>query len=263
MGFPSITGPHDGEAPVNHALPAWDVACGLYMAVGLLAAERHRQRTGEGQSIEVALQDVALATAGNLGYLAEAQLGEPRARLGNHLFGDFGRDFATADGRVMVAILTARHWRDLVEATGLGEVMAALERALGAGFRRAGDRYGHREALGGVLAPGSRPARARRSRTGWRHVRPLVPLPRLRGGGRRLRDEPLMAVLDQPGVGPHLAPGSPLRLGAAAAPCPPPRWASTPTRCCGTSCPRPRGGSRRCGARARSPSAVGRLPHGG
>ncbi|URN02511.1 CoA transferase [Actinomadura madurae] len=223
MGFPSITGPPDGEAPVNHALPAWDVACGLYMAVGLLAAERHRQRTGERQSIEVALQDVALATAGNLGYLAEAQLGEPRARLGNHLFGDFGRDFATADGRVMVAILTARHWRDLVEATGLGEVMAALERALDADFRRAGDRYGHREALGGVLAPWFASRTCEEVADGlagtsvlWSRYRGFAEV------AAGLRDEPLMAVLDQPGVGPHLAPGSPLRLGAAAAPLPAP-----------------------------------------
>jgi 2-methylfumaryl-CoA isomerase len=29
-------------------LPAWDVACGLYAAIGLLAAERHRRRTGRG-----------------------------------------------------------------------------------------------------------------------------------------------------------------------------------------------------------------------
>ncbi|MFD0532572.1 CoA transferase [Actinomadura luteofluorescens] len=219
MGFPAITGPAGLEAPVNHALPAWDVACGLYMAVGLLAAERHRSRTGEGMRIQVALQDVALATAGNLGYLAEAQLGEPRARLGNHLFGDFGRDFATADGRVMVAILTARHWRDLVEATGLGEVVEALERALGADFRRAGDRYGHREALGGVLASWFASRTCEQVAGGlegtsvlWSRYRDFAEV------AAGLRDEPLMAPLDQPGVGPHLAPGSPVRLGEASPP---------------------------------------------
>src|SRR5690606_17421234 len=153
MGCPYVTGPSGQPAPVNHVLPAWDVACGLYLTVGLLAAERHRLRTGEGQSIRIALQDVALATLGNLGYLAEAQLGEPRPRLGNALFGDFGRDFATADGRVMIVTLTPRHWRDLVEATGFGEVTAALERALGADFRDARDRYAYRDALAGVLAP--------------------------------------------------------------------------------------------------------------
>ncbi|NVI92028.1 CoA transferase, partial [Actinomadura sp. BRA 177] len=211
MGFPGITGP--SGAPVNHALPAWDVACGLYMAIGLLAAERHRLRTGEGQSLRVALQDVALATAGNLGYLAEAQLGEPRQRLGNHLFGDFGRDFPTADGRVMVAVLTPRHWRDLVEATGLSEVSAALERALGADFRRAGDRFTYREALGGILAPWFASRTCAQVEDGlqntsvlWSRYRDFAEV------AATLPDEPLMGELNQPGIGSHLAPGSPLRL---------------------------------------------------
>src|SRR5580692_4283866 len=43
-GFPLVTGP--GGAPVNHVLPAWDIAAGLYLATALLAAERHRARTG-------------------------------------------------------------------------------------------------------------------------------------------------------------------------------------------------------------------------
>ncbi|MFA1547520.1 CoA transferase [Actinomadura chokoriensis] len=219
MGFPAVTGPSGQDAPVNHSLPAWDVACGLYMAIGLLAAERRRLRTGEGQSIRVALQDVALATAGNLGYLAEAQLGTPRQRLGNHLFGDFGRDFSTADGRVMVTTLTARHWRDLVEATGLGEVSAALERAFDADFRRAGDRFVHREALGGVLAPwfASRTCEQvedvlKGTSVLWSRYRDFAEV------AAGLQDEPLMARLDQPGVGPHLAPGSPLRPGGASLP---------------------------------------------
>ncbi|WUH96443.1 CoA transferase [Spirillospora sp. NBC_00431] len=219
VGFPSITGPSDQSVPVNHALPTWDVASGLYVAVGLLAAERHRLRTGEGQRIRVALQDVALATAGNLGLLAEAQLGEARPRLGNSVFGDFGRDFATADGRVMVVTLTPRHWRDLVDATGLGEVTAALERALKADFRVAGDRFAYREALGGVLAPwfASRTCEQVEDALNgtsvlWSRYRGLAEL------ARDLHTEPLMARLDQPGVGPHLAPGSPLRLDEASLP---------------------------------------------
>lgn len=225
MGFPYVTGPSGQTAPVNHVLPAWDVACGLYLTVGLLAAERRRLRTGEGQSIRVALQDVALATAGNLGYLAEAQLGGVRPRLGNELFGDFGRDFATADGRVMVLTLTPRHWRDLVEATGLGEVTAALERALGADFGRAADRFAHREALGGVLAPWFASRTCAEVEEGlkgrsvlWSRYRDFGEV------AERLDAEPLMGELDQPGIGPHLAPGSPLRLDGTS---PPPAPAPT------------------------------------
>jgi 2-methylfumaryl-CoA isomerase len=120
LGFPLLTGPTGHADPVNHVLPAWDVACGLYAAVGLLGAERRRARTGEGSALAVALSDVALATAGNLGFLAEAELGGRRPRLGNYLYGGFGRDFTARDGtRFMLVTLTARHWRDLVAATGL------------------------------------------------------------------------------------------------------------------------------------------------
>lgn len=154
LGFPEVTGPAGHSVPVNHVLPAWDVACGLYAAVGLLAAERRRARTGRGARIKLPLYDVALATAGNLGMLAEAQLGMDRPRIGNHLFGGFGRDFALADGRrVMVVALTGRHFRELCEVTGLAEKVAGLEELLEADFAVDGDRYRHREILAGLLAP--------------------------------------------------------------------------------------------------------------
>ena len=112
VGFPLVTGPEECAGPVNHVLPAWDVACGLYAAIGLLSADRQRRVTGKGQQLSVALYDVALATAGNLGFLAEAQVnGVIRPRIGNHLYGSFARDFTTRDGRrVMVVALTGRHW---------------------------------------------------------------------------------------------------------------------------------------------------------
>ncbi|HEU5031665.1 MAG TPA: CoA transferase [Spirillospora sp.] len=214
LGFPAITGPSASAEPSNHVMPAWDVACGLYLAIGLLAAERHRLRTGEGTRLRVALSDVALATAGNLGMLAEAQLGQVRPRLGNHLFGDFGRDFATADGRVMVAVLTARHWRDLVAATGLTEVADALERALGADFRAAGDRYAYRDALGGVLAPWFASRTCAEVEDALKGTSVLCSRYRdFAEVAAGLRDEPLMGEIDQPGIGRHLAPASPMRLG--------------------------------------------------
>ncbi len=217
LGFPYLTGPEDVTGPVNHVLPAWDVACGLYVAVGLLAAERHRRRTGEGRRIELALTDVALATAGNLGFLGEAQLcAEQRRRIGNSLFGDFARDFATGDGRrVMVVTLAARHWRDLITATGMEEVAAALERALGADFRKAGDRYAQRDALAGILTPwfaARTVAEIEEAFKGtsvlWSRYRTMAEL--AADDAAALRAEPLMGMLDQPGIGPHLAPGLPL-----------------------------------------------------
>src|ERR1700692_426190 len=83
-GFPLVTG--DGTKPINNVLPAWDVATGLYLATALLAAERHRTRTGAGQEVVAALADVMLAIMGHLGYIADVQInGSSRPAIGNDL----------------------------------------------------------------------------------------------------------------------------------------------------------------------------------
>jgi 2-methylfumaryl-CoA isomerase len=88
-GFPYATGA--SEEPVNHVVPVWDVAAGLYMATGLLAAERHRARTGRGQKISLSLADVMLATVSNLGFTGEVEVnGQGRRPLGNDLYGAYG-----------------------------------------------------------------------------------------------------------------------------------------------------------------------------
>ena len=60
--------------PANHVLPAWDIATGLNAVIGLLAAERKRTRTGDGQLVKISLADVAFTMVANLGYLAQAQV---------------------------------------------------------------------------------------------------------------------------------------------------------------------------------------------
>lgn len=154
LGFPYITGPEEHTGPVNHALPVWDVVAASYLVIALLAAERRRAVSGRGEMVSVALADIALATAGALGYLGEAELGGNRPRLGNHIYGMFGRDFTTADGvRVMVVALTTRHWRDLLAATGLTELIDNLARHLDADFTDEAVRYTHREVLAALLDP--------------------------------------------------------------------------------------------------------------
>jgi 2-methylfumaryl-CoA isomerase len=217
LGFPLLTGPTGYADPVNHVLPAWDVACGLYAAVGLLGAERRRARTGEGSALAVALSDVALATAGNLGFLAEAELGGRRPRLGNYLYGGFGRDFTARDGtRFMIVTLTARHWRDLVAATGLAEPVTALEQALDVDLTEEGDRYESRELLAALLdrwfaGRDGGEVRSALGRTSvlWAVYRSVAELV----GTDDVRANPMMREIDQPGVGRHLAPGSPIRAG--------------------------------------------------
>ena len=71
VGFPHATGPEGSTDPIAHVLPAWDCIAGQMVAMGLLAAERHRLRTGEGQVVELSLKDVAAAMVGNLGIIGE------------------------------------------------------------------------------------------------------------------------------------------------------------------------------------------------
>ncbi|MGH3392971.1 MAG: CoA transferase, partial [Actinomadura sp.] len=218
IGFPLVTGPPEHAGPVNHVLPAWDVACGLYAAVGLLAAERRRSRTGEGAAIRLPLYDVALATAGNLGLLAEAQLGTDRPRIGNHLFGGFGRDFELADGRrVMVVALTTRHFTELCEVTGLAETVTELQRLLGADFSVDGDRYRHRESLAALFAPwfAALTLAELRERLSGRAV---LWAPYNRFSELGLTANPLLGEVDQPGVGRIRVPATPLDTGDRTAP---------------------------------------------
>lgn len=154
-GFPLITGPAHADRPVNHVLPAWDVTAGLLIAVGTLAAERHRRLTGEGQLVDLALSDVALEIADRLGFLAEALLvEEARPRLGNDLFGSYGRDFRTRDGRdAIVVALTPGQWASLGKATGLADAFAAIEARHGVDLRDEGARFMHRQEISALLEP--------------------------------------------------------------------------------------------------------------
>lgn len=155
LGVPTMTGPASlGDEPVNHVLPAWDLSTGLYAAFALLAAERHRAATGQGGEVRVPLSDVAIASLGALGQIAEVAIGGDRPRYGNDLFGAFGRDFMTADGeRLMVTAISGRQWSGLLTALELTEKVAALEGELGVRFAAdEGLRFTHRDRLNPLVA---------------------------------------------------------------------------------------------------------------
>jgi 2-methylfumaryl-CoA isomerase len=217
-GFPSATG--KGDEPVNSVIPAWDIASGLYLATGLLAAERVRTRTGKGQEIKVALSDVMFATIGDLGYIADVQInGAVRPADGNYLYGAFGKDFVTKDGRrVMIVGITGKQFQVLGTATGLTEAFAALGPKLGVNMNDEGGRYHAREAIAAVLAP-------------WCASRTLAEIKQVLDGsgvlwgpyqdfGQMVAEDPrcstanpLFKEIDQPGVGRYLVPSSPLQFG--------------------------------------------------
>jgi 2-methylfumaryl-CoA isomerase len=149
VGVPYMTGHPDDPRPVNHVLPAWDLMAGAYGAFALLAAERQRRESGRGREIRLALSDLAAATLGNLGQVAEVlATGHDRPRGGNELFGAFGRDFACLSGeRLMIVAITPRQWTGLVKALGIAAAVAELEAKSGVSFAGEGARYVHRASL--------------------------------------------------------------------------------------------------------------------
>ena len=153
-GYPLMTGPEDWDPasapPVNSLLPAWDFITGAYCAFALLAGLRHREASGEGSELRVPLGDVAIGTVANSGAMAEMLYrGGDRERIGNAIWGAFGRDFICRDGqRFMVAALTSKQWSALIAAFDVADGITALEAQLGFSFAASDhNRFVNRTAL--------------------------------------------------------------------------------------------------------------------
>lgn len=151
VGVPYMTGPPElGDQPVNHALPAWDLLAGAYAAFSILAALRHRDKTGEGQEVRVSLADLAITSLANLGQVAEViAKGADRERCGNDVFGTYGRDFVTRDNRrLMIMAITTKQWKALVDVLGIASKIEVLEEAFGVSLSQSDSfRYEKREYL--------------------------------------------------------------------------------------------------------------------
>jgi formyl-CoA transferase len=102
-GIMSITGDPDG-APTKVGVGIADVMCGMYATIGILAALRHRDATGEGQHIDLALVDSAMAWLINEGtnYLTSGQLPERRGNAHPNIVPYDA--FECADGHILLAV---------------------------------------------------------------------------------------------------------------------------------------------------------------
>ncbi len=218
-GFPAITGGGSPARPVNHVLPAWDIACAHQAAFAIAAAAWRRATTGSGAELRLALSDVAFSTLSHLGMLAEAELlGLERPSLGNDLYGAFGRDFGTADGkRLFVAAISLNQWRSLVKACELQGDVDRLQRELGVDLSHEEERYAARALIAQLLEP-------------WFAVRPLAQAKEVLdangvcwGAYQTVREalaadprvsdaNPVFEAVQTAGVGRHLAAGTPVRL---------------------------------------------------
>ncbi len=120
-GIMSITGPTsegtDGE-PFKVGVAIVDITAGLQAAVAILTALLHRDRTGEGQYIDIGLYDTQLSWLANVasGYLLS---GVPPRRYGNaHGTVVPYQTFATADGHLMLAVGNDGQFASLAEVVG-------------------------------------------------------------------------------------------------------------------------------------------------
>ncbi len=221
LGFPMATGPEGSTDPVAHVLPAWDCVAGQVVVSTLLAAERHRLRTGQGQLAELALKDVAAAMLGHLGIVGEVVVnGVDRPKFGNALYGAFGQDFVTRDQRrVMVIGLTDRQWSGLVRALGMVEDVAALATRLGLDLRDEGNRFRARKEISALFAPwfarhdySEIAAMFDKAGLTWAPFRSFAEA--VRDDPDLSEDNPMVTLLDQPGIGTYPVPGSPVNWGA-------------------------------------------------
>jgi len=222
VGFPMATGPEGSTEPVGHVLPAWDCITGQQAALGILAAERHRRLTGNGQLVELALKDMALAMLGNLGIIGEVTVnGYDRPKMGNSLYGAYAQDFVCKGGRrVVVVALTQRQWDNLKAATHTQVAFEELAVKLGVNLNLEGMRFQHRHAITAVLKPffdtraveEFEAAFTERSVT-WARYRTFAQA--VREDPDISIDNPMFSMLEHPGIGTYLTPGNPIAFSDA------------------------------------------------
>lgn len=139
-GFMSVTGA-DGEPPMRTGLPITDLVAGLYTATGILAALRHRDQTGQGQAVEVAMLNGIISMFAYLAteYFATNEI-PPRTGNDHPLVAPYGL-YATADGEIAVAPSNDAILGKFLDAIGLGSLLQQPD------FDTNEKRFGQRPAL--------------------------------------------------------------------------------------------------------------------
>jgi len=152
-GFMTVNGTADGP-PVRAGTFLADELAGLHAAIAALAALAWRDRTGEGQHVDVSMFDAMIAGSGGL--LTLAATGAPPRRWGNET--DFvapSNVYACTDGHLYLAVALNRHWRALAELVGRPELGRAE------GYTTNEERLANRDAVNALVA-------------GWCAARPVA-----------------------------------------------------------------------------------------
>lgn len=142
-GWMSLNGTPDSD-PVKAPTFLADDLAGLHGAIGALAALRHRDRTGEGQHVDVAMLDAMLFQSS--GFLTLGATGVPLRRLGDEAESVApANSYRCADGQVYVAVAMNKQWRTL---TGL---IGQPELGIAAGFATNDERLANRAVVNELL----------------------------------------------------------------------------------------------------------------
>lgn len=120
-GIMSITG-QKGGPPTRVGPSIGDITAGLYGAIGILAALQHRNVTGEGQKVDVAMLDCQVSILENAiaRYTTTGQIPQPSGN--SHNFIVPFEPFATADGEIMIAIGNDKLWQKFCAITKAAEL---------------------------------------------------------------------------------------------------------------------------------------------
>ncbi len=159
-GLMSVTGERDdmpGGGPQKVGVAVADLFTGMYATVAILAALRHRDITGQGQAIDMALLDTQVAMLANLGasYLAT---GTPPRRMGNaHQNIVPYQVFEVADGHIILAVGNDSQFAKLCQVADLRHLCADKR------YVRNADRVRHRATLVPLLAE----VMKRRTKADW------------------------------------------------------------------------------------------------
>ncbi|MCR8827462.1 CaiB/BaiF CoA transferase family protein [Pseudosulfitobacter koreensis] len=117
-GIMSLTGEPEG-APMKVGVGIADVMCGMYATIGILAALRHRDRTGEGQHIDLSLVDTQMAWLVNEGtnYLTSGDIPERRGNAHPNIVPYDA--FECSDGHILLAVGNDAQFARFCDAVGL------------------------------------------------------------------------------------------------------------------------------------------------
>ena len=119
-GGMSITG-LDAQHPVRAGIPIGDLGGGMFAVMGILAALVARDRTGEGQHVDISMVDCQISL---LNYMATMHFlsGEDPEPIGNSHFVHVPYDaFPTSDGFIIIAVITDNFWQNLIEIVDVPE----------------------------------------------------------------------------------------------------------------------------------------------